>query len=823
MMVKHVPLICTIASVGSMCCAPLLAEVDSQFAAKPFLQQHCIGCHGAEVQESRLRLDRLTSYRVEDETLWTKVHEVLAVGEMPPAEQPQPDLGEVEVILKWIADAQRSAHAGTIRRLNRRELSAALQDLTGLDVDFASGLPDDACLDGFDTGAGGLQDSAASVAQMLNVARRAVDGIRFLEPVRGGHFTADLRAIKDVRKALRSWEERGAKPKTRGYGDLVGLLMEPKWVGDRGGISITVPPPRNNRGILRMKLRVAVQKYRDGLPNPHLWIEVGARRIDHREITRGVDQTPHELIYAVQLDDLAIEESGVTINLASKIEMPYAIEGFENLDKSRPHEEVPGGTGLFRPDFDRKKTPIEAQPVPFVVLQHLEIETDHVASWPPASWLVDQQSTDDMASAKRLIGLWVERAWRRPATEAEQVPFVELYRDLRSADMSFDDALRAAFQAVLMSAPFRYHGSPSDQDQRLAQHAIASRLSFMLAAAPPDAELRKLAMAGQLHDSAVLDQQVDRLLGKTRSEAFARPFVTQWLQLEQPITLVMDHIKKQDFRFGRFLKESMREETIQYVMQLLNQNRLAAELIDSDWTMMNNSLARHYGYKHIKGGSLRRVSLRKDDPRGGGLLSHAGIQSMLCWMGDNWAIYRGAWMLRTLLDDPPPPPPLEVPELDPAAEGNRGRSLRELLQQHQAEANCAVCHKSIDPLGFALQNFDLSGRWREVEYEQYERSELDGKIAWRGVGATRPVDTAGRLPGGEEFTSFEEFKRVLTQSYLDDIVAGMMKRLVLYGTGRKPNVADVAEIRVIMREHRAAGYPLRDMLKAVVRSPMFVR
>jgi hypothetical protein len=219
---------------------------------------------------------------------------------------------------------------------------------------------------------------------------------------------------------------------------------------------------------------------------------------------------------------------------------------------------------------------------------------------------------------------------------------------------------------------------------------------------------------------------------------------------------------------------------------------------------------------------MRKVTLRKDDLRGGGILGHAGIQSMLCWMGENWVIYRGAWALRHVLDMPPPPPPLEVPELNPSDGKNKGKPFRELLKQHQLDAKCAVCHKNIDPLGFAFQNFDISGRWRDVEHESYKRSELDGRIAWVGEGKTRPVDAAGRLPRGEEFKSFAEFKRVVVEKYQPDVVRGLMKNWFVYATGRVPGIDDLAEIAEIMAANRAKGYPLRDLLKGVVRSRAFL-
>ncbi|HIA55485.1 MAG TPA: DUF1592 domain-containing protein, partial [Candidatus Melainabacteria bacterium] len=397
------------------------------------------------------------------------------------------------------------------------------------------------------------------------------------------------------------------------------------------------------------------------------------------------------------MDDLAIETRGIGVTLQNKVEIPYAVKGFENEERSKPEDKVPGGTGLFRPAFDKKKKlPPEKQPVPFVVLQHIEVEPDYIAAWPPKKWQTDVADVgDNLDSAKHLLSLWINRAWRRPADQAQQQRFLALYQKLRSQGASFDEALRAAFHSVLLSAPFRYFASPADPDPVVASHAVASRLSFMLIGAPPDEPLRRLASAGKLRGRKVLDAQVDRLLADPRSEDFLRPFVTQWFEIGQPITLAMDHIKKQDFRFGRHLKASMQQETIAYFGQLLAENRPARELVNSNYTMMNNILAIHYGYDDIQGGHHRKVKLRDNDPRGGGVLGHAGIQSMLCWMGDNWVIYRGAWTLRHILDDPPLPPPLDVPELNPSDGANRGKTFKQLLQQHQADAKCAVCHKNI--------------------------------------------------------------------------------------------------------------------------------
>lgn len=801
------------------------ASADFHKDVHPLFEEYCFDCHGEETQKGQLRLDQFTGFSRDHLHTWTQVFEQLDTHEMPPQKKTQPTGAEREAIQRWIIE-QTADHikkqASAQRKLNRRELSAALQDLTGLPIDFGAGLPGDGLTDGFDTGAAGLQDAADSVSQMLEVTRRAVESIRLLEPARDRTLDIDFREheFTDFRKWVEQrYREDGifTRSKRLTCKPGTGLYLPTEWSGDRGNSFLALPAPADKRAAMTIKLRVASRRPIPGLPLPILWVKLGGKYVDYQQ----VGEEPQTLSYAVRMEDHLIEDGVIKLMLRSVVEMPYAIDGFENDDRSKPEDKIPGGIGVYRPKFDRKKlrTPDE-QPVPSIVVESIEIDYDHRAAWPPTAWgAAVGEIADDDPSARRLLGVWVERAWRRPVSDADVDPFFALYRKLRDEGLSFDDGLRASFQSVLMGGPFRYHAAPDS-----GQHALASRLSFMLLGAPPDEELRQLAAGGGLSSPVVLDAQVDRLIDDPRSEAFFRPFVTQWLNLDQPITLAMSHLKKQDFRFGRHLKASMKEETIQYVRQLFIDNRPARELVSSDWTMLNDILAVHYGREAIGDATLRKVKLepKADDPRGGGILGHAGIQSMLCWMGDNWVIYRGSWALAHILDDPPPPPPLEVPELDPSAGENKGKPMRVLLRQHQEDPNCAVCHTKMDPLGFAFQNFDLSGRWRDVEHERYHRYELDGKIEWRGEGKTRPTDAVGRLPRGEEFRNYDEFKTLVVRHHLPDVVRGILRNLTLYGTGRQPDVADMATIRLIMEEHHNEGYPLRDTLKALVRSEVFL-
>ena len=790
----------------------------------PILQKYCSDCHGRAQQQSGVRFD--TFKEGVDQELLSRTFQVLIDREMPPAAEAQPTEAERNLLLKSILSSARN-DTKPRRRLNRREFSAALQNLTATTIDFASGLPADGLVDGFDTGARSLQDASESIDRQLEVTRRAVETLRFVKPPSNRSIQIDFRKHKfnDFRKFLQQQFDSDritTKSKRLTCESGIGLYLQTQWSGDRGNSFISVPAPKDKNAAMKVTIRVVAKRPIRGLPMPTLWVKIGGDYIDYVPIG---DQ-PQTLSYAIRMEDYLVEDGVIKVMLRCMVEVPYAVDGFENDDKSKPEDKIPDGIGIYRPRFDRKKLRLpNEQPVPSIVVESLEIDYDYQVAWPPKAWGTNFVAADDDVTANRLLQIWMDHAYRRPTREFERKRYFDLYRKLRDDGLSFDESLRAAFQATLMSGEFRFFSSPTDEDSVVAQLAFASRLSFMLVGSLPDDELRELACEERLLDPKMLDSQVDRLLEDQRCDLFFRPFVTQWLNMNQPITLSMTHFKKQDFRFGRHLKNSMKNETIEYVKRVFVDNRPAYELIDSDWTMMNDILAVHYGYPSMDGARLRKVAIvpTKDDPRGGGIIGHAGIQSMLCWMGDNWVIYRGAWALNHILDDPPPPPPLEVPELLPSDKKNHGRTFRELLAQHQQDENCSVCHRKIDPLGFAFQNFDLSGRWRNQESERYHRYELDGKIEWRGEGATRPVDTIGRLPRGERFESYDEFKRLVVKEYMEQVVAGLLKKLTLYGTGRKPDAADIMTIRDIIKEHSKNDFRMRDVLKSLIRSSIFLR
>jgi hypothetical protein len=370
------------------------AFADYQTSIRPLLAKYCLRCHGAEEQNARIRYDQVARFENADQHLWAMVHEALVDGEMPPQDEPQLTPAEKQMILDWIIEQARlseAVSAGTQRRLNRREFSAALQDLTGLPIDFGAGLPDDARVDGFDTGAAALQDAADSVAQLLEVSRRAVESIRFLEPDRDRILRIDFREhdFTDFRKFVEQrWADEGVftRSKSLTCRKGIGVYLPTQWTGDRGNSLLAVPAPADKRTALKLTLRVAARRPLPGLPTPTLWVKVGGKYIDYLPI----GEEPQTLTYAIRMEDHLVEGDVIKIMLRTFVEVPYAVDGFENDDRSKPEDNIPGGIGVYRPKFDRKvlRTP-DQQPVPSIVIESLEIDYGHRAAWPPASWDAD--------------------------------------------------------------------------------------------------------------------------------------------------------------------------------------------------------------------------------------------------------------------------------------------------------------------------------------------------------------------------------------------------------------------------------------------------
>lgn len=821
---------------GTATASPRLFGGDAfRSTVLPFLTTHCIACHGADEQNAGIRFDRLPAgFAAEDAVLWTRAHRAIASGRMPPESENRPDAGQAKAVNAWIFDQSRAVRSalgsGSQRRLNRREYAALVTSVLKLDLpQFEKYLPGDRLSEGFDTLASGLQDATASVNVVQEVVSMLLRRIDFLEPKAGppqvmvSDFVTGKSAV--VGKPLKK-----DAVKVRGGG-----LVEPHFVNDslrrgtRGkGLEVTMLYDNTDfdGGFLRMRLTVA-SLAPPGVAAPTLRFNAD-RRI---EITGGPDQ-PQTLEFLLLPRDCAAP----TVH-RWKGQVPHYeyMAGFFANQRTLPFDppvaQDARGWQLEPPEFTAAvKAKDTSYPASWLQFQKSEIEPSYRHQWltPEERAALSADDSGAMAVVRKLAAA----AFRRPVSAAEDPWLSSFYKQCRDEGLGLDDSIRLTAEMIFASAAARTLLPTDVGDPALRQYAIAARLSFGLVGQPPDARLLELAAAGKLGEPGVLRQEIDRLLDHPHCvPGFLTPFTTMWLSLGLPKVVVVerkDPGKKletiQPFHLGVFREHivaGMNQESVACFGIMLRENLPARELLDSDWLPMNDAMAYHYGYPRIFGHGFQKVTLRPDDPRGGGILGQAGVMSMTTWMGPNWPTYRGAWATRHVLNHPPPPAPLDVPELN--HQNHKGQSLRAKLAAHTTVASCAVCHKSMDPVGFAFQHFDVSGRWQENEAESnLIETEEDGTSQYVRSGKMWPVDPSGALPRGEAFTTWKEFKRLAAAHYAEDLARGQLQRYVRFFASREPTVLDEDVLGKLLDRGRERHFPMRDMLKDFLTSEIFL-
>ena len=454
--------------------------------------------------------------------------------------------------------------------------------------------------------------------------------------------------------------------------------------------------------------------------------------------------------------------------------------------------------------------------------------------WPPAShdriFSDQRESGDSTASeseserARKVLQRFMSRAWRRKATLDELSRKMALFNHIRPSCDTLEEAISETLATVLSSPNFLYLGIPVADDSKsglsksgpgregpdgegpnggesplLSQHELATRLSIFLWCSVPDDELLELAGKGRLADPRVLDQQVSRMLGDSRSRRFSQHFVRQWLGMQLLDYLNVD--RKLYRQFDPALKEAMQEEPVAFFHEVLEQDGAVLDFIHADYTMANERLARHYGVQGIGGNHFRRVSLAPEHRRGG-LLTQAGLLAMNSDGKDSHPLKRGIWLLESLLNDPPPPPPPAVPEIDLADPRIAEMSLKERIADHRNQPACRSCHAKIDPWGIAFENFDAVGSWR-VEY--------DGK----------PVDAASTLFNNQKLDGMDGLKRYLLEHRQDQFTRALVHKLTTYALGRPLTFGDRSSVDRLTAEVRSRGDGLATMVRVIVASDLF--
>ena len=471
---------------------------------------------------------------------------------------------------------------------------------------------------------------------------------------------------------------------------------------------------------------------------------------------------------------------------------------------------------------------------PGVAFHWLEVEGPMIEEWPPASYRalfgdvpfkqagrhVVAVSKQPLKDAGKLLAAFMDRVYRRPVAKTEIVRFYQYTKRLLTDDNSFTEAMIATYSAVLASPEFLFHcGQPGELDN----FALAERLSFFLGESMPDDALRALARQGKLHESQTLRAEVDRLLDKPEAKRFVKEFLNSWLKLDEINDTDPDRELYPEYAGDWWLVNSMVEESRLYFADLIAGNRPAQNVIDADYTFVDERLARHYGIPGVFGPSFRRKSLPEKSPYGG-ILTQAAVLKVTANGTVTSPVLRGVYVMERLLGDPPSPPPPSVPTVEPDIRG--AATIRELLKKHRADASCASCHQKIDPPGFALESFDVMGRWRK----NY-RSLAQGSERVEGVGRSgnefvhfigKEVDASGVTPDGGHFDDVLQFKKLLLQDE-EAIARNLTEQLLVYATGAPVGFADRDDVSAILEKSRASAFGVRTIIHEIIQSPLFLR
>lgn len=778
--------------------ADATAVPDFRRDVLPVLQSHCVKCHGPQEQNSNIRLDTLSTDLINNRRAAENWHEVLNVlnrGEMPPEDEPQLSATQRQTLTTWLTtaiekavEAQRQTGGQVVmRRLNRVEYQNTMTDLLGLDMDYVRDLPpDSASADGFTNNGQSLQMSALQLEYYLDAARRALDRIIVTGP------------------APRVYEYDFTESNVKGWMQNVERSNR---LGRQQAFLATMIDDYPEEG--EFHIRVALTA--DLKPNkgfPLLEVSVGYRPdtkvlfrpVQTVEITSAEEQT-FEFRGRLENHPLPVRGQGKFPGLVVRLRNTY--------DDGSPLPKVQ------KNPKDRKRGdiyPVEPE-LPSLQITSVAFAAPVFEQWPPSLHrriLFDSElrQTNEPAYVKEVLRRFMPRAFRRSVTDAEVDSMAAFFESIRPEFPTFEDAIRETLAMVLIQPDFLYLvETGNEQNRSITDANVASRLSYFLWSTMPDSQLLALAAEGSLRKPNVLSAEVDRLLNDTRSQRFSEQFTNQWLRLG-----VLDSVAVSKDYYPRFddrLKDDMRAETQHFFGHLLYEDLSAMNLLSSDFSLLNERLARHYGIKGIYGRRFRPVKLPSEQHRGG-LLGHASILLSNSTGEDSHAVRRAVWIRDRLLHDPPAAPPPNVPGLDQADPEFLKLSIREQLEVHRGTDACASCHRGIDPWGIALENFDAIGLWRD-EIRRKNGRKFD----------TLPVVASDNLPDGHELTGADSLRNYLLTERRDDFVRSLVARLLTYALGRRLELSDQAVLEELSQNFAENDYRLPSLIHAIVASAPF--
>jgi len=776
--------------------APTAAAASAAPAAtRELLDAYCIGCHNRRLKTAGLQIDALNLQQVAaNRPEWEKIVTKLRTGEMPPPGRPRPAATAYAAAAAALESELDAADAASpspgrvaVHRLNRTEYANAVRDLVGVEIDGRALLSsDEADQEGFDNVASVLSVSPALLENYLAAARtvsRLAIGDPSLHPV-VDTFKISKALVQDDR-----------------LGDDLPF-------GSQGGALVRYHFPLDADYTIKVLLRRQEYDYIIGMGEPHqLDIRLDGVRLKRFKVGgEGKGMTTPENFAGNTQGDPEWEEYMHTADAHLELRVPVKAGSHEvGVSFVRRFWEPEGVLQPAQTGFGRTTNEYyHGNPAVELVMvggPYGSASPGESASRRRIFSCRPKEAASEEPCAKKILSTLAARAYRRPVTDADVEILLGFYRDGRkSAD--FEAGIRRGLERIL-AAPsflFRVEREPADlapgTPYRLSDLDLASRLSFFLWSSIPDDELREAAVRGRLADRAGLEREVQRMLRDPRSRALVDNFAARWLELNKLPGVVPDTELYPEF--DENLREAMDQETRLFIASTLQANRSVVDLLTADYSFLNERLAKHYGVANVYGSHFRRVPFT--DGRRGGLLGQSSVLTVTSYPNRTSVTMRGRWLLANLLGAPPPPPPPDIPALKDAGADGQPRSLRERMELHRKNPACASCHQRMDPLGFALENFDAVGKWRSAS---------DGA----------PVDPSAAFPDGTRFEGIAGL-RTLMAAHQDDFVRTLGGKLLAFAVGRGLDYHDQPAIRRIARE-AAPSYSWSALITAIVRSTPF--
>lgn len=773
--------------------------------SRAFLNTYCVGCHNARVRTAGVGLDSLdVAAPGLHADVWERVVRKLRTQTMPPKGSPRPSRAVYQAVAGYLeAELDRAAEArlnpgrtSALHRLNRAEYHNAIRDLLALDVDVEALLPGDETADGsFDNNGHVLTITTSHLERYLSVAHqvtRLAIGLASAGP-NVETFKIPLHAVQEDRQS------------------------EDLPFGSRGGIAVRYVFPSDGEYRIKIRLRRQYQDYIMGMGWPQqVDLRVDGKLLKRFSVGGKAPGRPSPASFAGAGNSFGDPEwekymatADAGLEFRSAVKAGPRVVGVSFVRQLWEPEGVP------QPQQRGRVLTNDEVYMGYAAVDSVEIGGPYGAVAPArdtpsrqAIFVCEPRNTgQEQECAAKILSRLARRAYRRPVTDRDLQTLRDFYLSGRKDGASFDAGIQFALERMLVDPEFLVRVERDPQGvapgvaYRLCDGELASRLSFFLWSTIPDERLLDLAESGKLGEALALKGEVRRMLANRKAwDSLVKGFAAQWLNVRRVSEVVVD--PRYYPNFDESLLEAFQQETEQFVWSTIEEDRSVLDLLRADYTFVNERLARHYGIPDVYGSRLRRVKL-PDASRRGGLLGQGGLLAATSYPDRTSPVLRGKWLLDNILGMPPPPPPPGVDTtLTEKKGGGHAASIRERLESHRKNPACAGCHSMIDPLGFALENFDVLGAWRNTD----ERG--------------NPVDSAGALPGGEKVDGFASLKASLLERP-EEFAGTVTEKLFAYALGRRLEYGDRPAVRKIVRDAAKDDYRWSALILGIVESPAF--